>query len=113
MATVKPGVYHKYKVDRESTVLKAIVKPGDANFERLLKIMNWLNIDRELSKMGDSLVLMALIMGLSDAHLIGPARNMLEGVRAERKDEIEALKKKLLRKYDTTEALRGLLGKSE
>lgn len=112
LATVKPGVYHKYKVGDEQTVLRCIVTPGDADFERLLMIMNGLDTDGELSKMGDSLVLMAVIMGLSDAHLIGPAKDMLEGVELEKRDEIQTLRKKLLEKYDTKEALQGLLVKS-
>lgn len=113
--TVDAGVFHKYKVggDEEGAVLRAIVTPGDADFERLLKIMNGFDNDEELKKMGDSLVLMAVIMELSDAHLIGPAKEMLEGVRAEKKDEIEVLRVKLLAKYDTEEALLGLLGKQK
>jgi hypothetical protein len=59
--------------------------------------------------MGDSLVLMAVVMDLSDAHLIGPAKEMLDGVRRDHKDEIEALRSELLKTYDTEEALHGLL----
>ncbi len=92
--TVDPGRFHKYKVGGEEagegeggapkqTVLRVIVTPGDADFERLLKIMNGLDSDGELKKMGDSVVLMAVIMGLSDAHLTGPAKEMLDGVRAD------------------------------
>ncbi|KAK7416614.1 hypothetical protein QQX98_005085 [Neonectria punicea] len=112
--TVKPGLFHKYLVGGdEPAVLRVIVTPGDADFERLLKIMNGLDADQELEKMGDSLVLMAVIMGLSDAHLIGPAKEILDGVQAEKKVEIEALREKLLSKYDTEEALQGLLVRSQ
>lgn len=110
--TVTPGLFHKYLIGgqgEEPTVLRVILSPGDPDFERLLKILNGLDADNELSKMGDSLVLMAVIMGLSDAHLIGPAKDMLAGVSAEKKDEIEALRAQLLEKYDTAEALQGLL----
>ncbi|GAD99735.1 hypothetical protein AOR_1_204074 [Paecilomyces variotii No. 5] len=108
--TVEPGWFHKYIVDgEEQAVLRAIIKPGDADFERLLKILNGLDADGELASMGDSVTLMAVIMGLSDAHLIGPAKDMLDNVREEKKDEIEAMKVKLLAKYDTDEALQGLL----
>lgn len=111
--TVEPRRFHKYIVNgKESAVLRVIVTPGDADFERLLKIMNGLDADQELQEMGDSLVLMAVIMGLGDAHLIGPAKEMLDGVQAEKKDEIETLRKELLAKYDTEEALQGLLIKA-
>ena len=111
---VEPERYHKYNVDgEEQAVLRVILTPGDADFERLLKIMNGLDADGELASMGDSVTLMAVVMGLSDAHLIGPAKEMLDSVRVEKKDEIEALKAKLLSKYDTEEALQGLLGTTE
>ena len=108
--TVEPRRFHKYKVGEEPAVLRVVVSPGDADFERLLKILNGLDADGELAGMADSITLMAVIMGLSDAHLIGSAKDMLDGVRVENKDEIEALKAKLLAKYDTEEALEGLLG---
>ncbi|KAF4989025.1 hypothetical protein FGRMN_9397 [Fusarium graminum] len=108
--TMQPNMYHKYKVDGEgSAVLRVILEPGDADFERLLKIMNGLDADGRLAKMGDSLVLMAVVMELSDAHLIGPAKEMLDGVRRDKKDEIEALRAELLHSYDTEDALQGLL----
>ncbi|KAM0355085.1 hypothetical protein ACHAPU_000942 [Fusarium lateritium] len=108
--TMQPSMYHKYKVDGEgSAVLRVILQPGDADFESLLKIMNGLDADGRLAKMGDSLVLMAVVMDLSDAHLIGPAKEMLDGVRRDKKDEIEALRAELLHSYDTEEALQGLL----
>ncbi|QKX56753.1 uncharacterized protein TRUGW13939_03860 [Talaromyces rugulosus] len=108
--TVEPGRFHKYLVcGEEQAVLRAIITPGDTDFERLLKILNGLSADGELESMGDSVILMAVIMGLGDAHLIGPAKDMLEGVKIEKKDEIEELRMKLLAKYDTEEALRELL----
>ncbi|CAI6095120.1 unnamed protein product [Clonostachys chloroleuca] len=107
--TINPGQYHKYLVGDEETVLRVVVTPGDADFERLLKIMNGLDADGELQKLGDSVVLMAIIMGLGDAQLIGPAKEMLDGVRATKGEEIEELRKSLLAKYDTEEALQGLL----
>ncbi|KAI1063525.1 hypothetical protein LB506_005876 [Fusarium annulatum] len=108
--TVTPNLFHKYLVnDDGGAVLRVILEPGDADFERLLKIMNGLDADGKLAKMGDSLVLMAVVMELSDAHLIGPAKGMLDGVRRDQKDEIEKLKVELLEAYDTEEALQGLL----
>nr|RBQ91800.1 hypothetical protein FVER53263_12470 [Fusarium verticillioides] len=108
--TVTPNLFHKYLVnDDGGAVLRVILEPGDADFERLLKIMNGLDADGKLAKMGDSLVLMAVVMELSDAHLIGPAKGMLDGVRRDQKDEIEKLKAELLEAYDTEEALQGLL----
>ncbi|VUC26657.1 unnamed protein product [Clonostachys rosea] len=108
-ATMDPGQYHKYLVGGEDTVLRVILTPGDADFERLLKIMNGLDEDGELQKLGDSVVLMAVVMELGDAQLIGPAKDMLDGVRAEKGEEIEALRTRLLAKYDTEEALQALL----
>ncbi|KAI1011803.1 hypothetical protein LB503_004837 [Fusarium chuoi] len=108
--TVTPNLFHKYLVnDDGGAVLRVILEPGDADFERLLKIMNGLDADGKLAKMGDSLVLMAVVMELSDAHLIGHAKGMLDGVRRDQKDEIEKLKAELLEAYDTEEALQGLL----
>ncbi|KAM3083241.1 hypothetical protein ACMFMG_003900 [Clarireedia jacksonii] len=107
--TVAPNRYHQYKVGSEDAVLRVIVTPGDADFERLLKIMNHFDDDEGLKKMGDSVVLMAVIMGLSDAHLIGPAKDMLAGVNKEKIDEVNALREELLAKYDTEEALQDLL----
>ncbi|BCS18634.1 uncharacterized protein APUU_11462A [Aspergillus puulaauensis] len=108
--TIEPGRFHKYNVGgKEQAVLRVIITPGDADFERLLKILNGLDADGELANLGDSVTLMAVIMGLSDAHLIGPTGNMLDGVLAEKKDEIEELRAKLLAKYDTEEALQSLL----
>lgn len=52
---------------------------------------------------------MAVTMYLSDAHLIGPAKDMLDGVKIEKKDDIEALRKWPLDKCDTEEALQILL----
>ncbi|KAM3070068.1 hypothetical protein ACMFMF_008419 [Clarireedia jacksonii] len=96
--TVAPNRYHQYKVGSEDAVLRVIVTPGDADFERLLKIMNHFDDDEGLKKMGDSVVLMAVIMGLSDAHLIGPAKDMLAGVNKEKIDEVNALREELLAK---------------
>lgn len=110
--TVQPTIYHKYKVGEEESLLRVTVTPGDVDFENLLKILNGLDSDGELETMGDSVVLMAVIMDLSDAHLLGPVKDMLEGVRTEKKDEIELLRKELLAKYDTKEALRGLMIKA-
>ncbi|RKK85635.1 hypothetical protein BFJ71_g14109 [Fusarium oxysporum] len=108
--TVTPNLFHKYLVNGdEGAVLRVILEPGDANFERLLKIMNGLDADGKLAKMGDSLVLMAVVMELSDAHLVGPVKGMLDGVRRDQKDEIEKLKAELLKAYDTEEALQRLL----
>ncbi|KAF5646086.1 cupin 2 conserved barrel domain protein [Fusarium tjaetaba] len=108
--TVTPNLFHKYLVNCDGgAVLRVILEPGDADFETLLKIMNGLDADGKLAKMGDSLVLMAVVMELSDAHLIGPAKGMLDGVRRDQKDEIEKLKAELLEAYDTEEALQGLL----
>jgi len=86
-----------------------IVMPGDADFERLLKILTELAADGELEKMGNSVVLMAVIFGLSDAHPIGLVEDMLNGVKQEKREEIERLRKELLEKYDTEEGLRRLL----
>lgn len=111
---VEPGRFHKYKVGGDgNSVLRVTLTPGDADFERLLKIVNGLAVDGELASMGDSLTLMAVIMGLSDANLIGPTKEVLDGVRAEKKDEVEALKTNLLAKYDTEEALQSMLVSSQ
>lgn len=60
-ATVPPGVYHKYLVGDEDTVLRVVVTPGDADFERVLMIQNGLAEDGELESLGDSVLLMVVI----------------------------------------------------
>lgn len=107
--TVEPLMYHKYKVGDEVTTLRVTLKPGNLNFERVLKIMNGLADDGELEKYSDDVTLMGVIFELTDTHLIGPTKEMLEGVVASKGDEIQALKTDLLEKYDTEEALRKLL----
>lgn len=105
-ATIPPGKYHKYKCGDEPTVLRAIVTPGDRDFERLVMIMNGLAEDGELEALSDSVVLMAVVMDLADAHLIGPAGEMLDGMKKEKGVEIEELKEKLLRRYDNEDWLK-------
>lgn len=61
--TVEPGVYHKYVVGDADTVLRVVIAPGDADFERLLMILSGLAEDGELDSMGDSVLLMAVISG--------------------------------------------------
>lgn len=111
--TVQPGVYHKYLVGEDATVLRAVVEPGYADFERLLMILNGLAEDGRLEALGDSVVLMAMIMGLSDAHLIGEAGEMLKKVREEKSEEIEELRRELLEKYDNEEQLKKLLDRGD
>lgn len=59
--TVPPGVYHKYVVGGADTVLRCVLSPGYADFERMLMILNGLAEDGELDSMGDSVLLMAVI----------------------------------------------------
>lgn len=110
---VPPKLYHTYRVggtgEDDLATLRVTLTPGYPDFERLLMILNGLDADGELEKVGDSVVLMAVIMGLSDAHVIGPAKEMLDGVKAEKGEEIEAMRTELLKKYDTEEALKALL----
>jgi hypothetical protein len=108
--TVKPKQYHQYKVGPDSeNVLRCIITPGDEDFERLLMILNGLGRDGKLEELGNSVVLMAVIMDLSDAHLIGPARDMLDGVRRDHSVEIQELKRSLLETYDNGQSLQELL----
>lgn len=60
---MSPGVYHKYVVGDADTVLRVVIAPGDADFERLLMILNGLAEDGELDSMGDSVLLMAVVSG--------------------------------------------------
>jgi hypothetical protein len=48
---------------------------------------------------------MAVIMELTDAHIVGPAKGMLDDVYAKRGNEVRARKEELLGRYDTDEAL--------
>ncbi|KAG8165354.1 hypothetical protein KVR01_005629 [Diaporthe batatas] len=110
---VPAGVYHKYVVGGGAdAVLRCVVEPGHADFERLLMILNGLADDGELEAMGDSVLLMAVIMDLGDAHLLGPAKSMLDGVYASQRQEVADLKARLLAKYDNEENLKKLLAKN-
>lgn len=102
-------MYHKYKAGDQDTVLRVTLTPGDVDFERVCKIFNGLGAEGQLERMGDSLVFGALAMELCDAHVIGPVGDVLEGVRREKMDEIVALRRELLEKYDTEEELQDML----
>ncbi|ETN44582.1 uncharacterized protein HMPREF1541_10252 [Cyphellophora europaea CBS 101466] len=109
---VPKGNHHMYRVGDEDTVLRCIVTPGDADFERLLMIMNGLARDGRMEgpeALGSSLLLMAIAFDLSDAHVIGPVSDMLKGVKAEQGTAIEELKKSLLASYHNEEGLKDLL----
>ncbi|KAJ4396392.1 hypothetical protein N0V93_000611 [Gnomoniopsis smithogilvyi] len=111
-AMVKPGQYHKYVAGSdEELVLRVVVEPGYLDFERLLMILNGLADDGKLEGMGDCVALMALIMDLGNAHVIGPAKAVLDGVYETRGTELAQLKAQLLAKYDNEDSLRKLLAK--
>lgn len=109
LQTVEPLLYHRYVVGDEVTTLRATVTPGDLDFERVLKILNGLAEDGEMEKYGDDVILMGVIFELTDTHLIGPTKKLVDDVYETRKDEIRRLKAELLERYDTEEALKKLL----
>lgn len=110
-ATVQPGQYHKYIAGQdEEVVLRVIVEPGYMDFERLLMILNGLADDGKLEAMSDSVTLMAVTMDLSNAHVIGPAKGLLDTVCESQKKEVAELKETLLAAYDNEESLKKLLG---
>ena len=112
-ATAKPGIYHKFKVGEEPTAVRIILTPGDKDFEKMLKIHNGLEIDGELGKMGDGILLLAVFAELCNGTMLGPAKEVLEKALIGKENEFEALKKDLFEKYDTEEALQDLLLKAE
>src|ERR1039457_3400965 len=77
---VEPFLYHRYTVGDEVTTLRATLTPGHLNFERVLKIMNGLADDGELGKYSDDVLLMGVIFEVTDTHLIGPTKKMVEDV---------------------------------
>lgn len=104
-----PKAYHQYISGDGETTLRVTLSPGDADFERLLMIMSGLGEHGELEKISQNPAFVAVVMGLSDAHLIGPAKQMLDSVSSKDRD---ALREELLAKYDKEENLRKLLGKA-
>jgi mannose-6-phosphate isomerase-like protein (cupin superfamily) len=108
--TVEPGRYHRYTVGDEVATLRVTLTPGNLDFERLLKILGGLARDGDLETLSADLVMMAVVMDLADAHLIGPAREMLDGFYAMRGEEVLSRKEELLKRYDTDEALGRLMG---
>lgn len=107
--TVSPGFHHRYQVGDDDTILRAIIEPADEDFERLLMILNGLAVDGELQALGNSSILMAVVMDLSDAHMLGPAKEMLDGIRRDHAEEIEEMKQRLLAKYDNAESREALV----
>lgn len=99
LATVEAGTYHQFVAGDEPTILRAIVTPGDADFERLVNIMAGLANDGELAQYDDSVALLSIAMELADAHVFGPTKAVLDKANLEQADEIRALKEELLAKY--------------
>jgi hypothetical protein len=87
--------------------------PGDLEFESLLKVMNELAEDGELGKMGDDVGFMGVVFELTDTHLIGPMKEVLEGGYKDKGETIGRLRSELLRRYDTHEGLRKLMVRLE
>lgn len=109
-ATVQPGQYHKYVAGpEEQLVLRVTIEPGYLDFERLLMILNGLADDGKLGGMGDSVTLMAVTMDLANAHVIWPAKALLDGVAETHGKELAELKAQLLAKYDNKESLKKLM----
>jgi hypothetical protein len=111
--TVEPRTYHQYVAGPEECALRVVVQPGNADFERLLMVMHGLGEDGGLEGLSADPAFLAVVMELSDAHLIGPMAGMLEGVRASKGEEVRELRERLMGKYDSEESLRKLLGKEE
>lgn len=106
---IEPTVYHQYRVGDADAVLRVILTPGHANFERLLKILDGLAEDGQIEQMSANPLLMAIVMDLADSYLLGPAKSALDTVRNEKREEIEELRKELLAKYDTDAVLQRLM----
>lgn len=110
--TVPAHTFHQYVAGpEEETLLRVILEPGSANFEKMLMILNGLAEDGELEALGDSVMLMVVLMDLANANLIGPAKDMLVSVKEKQGNEVEELREKLLAKYDNEESLKKLLAK--
>lgn len=109
-ATVKQGEYHKYVSGPDGEmVLRVIIEPGWPDFEKLMMIMNGLAEDGELEKLGNSLELLAVVMDLANAKVIGPTKGLVDQFYEAKKEEFTALKSRLLKKYDNEESLAKLL----
>lgn len=50
--TVPPKAYHQYITGNQDTTVRVTLSPGDADFERLLMIMNGLGEDGRLEAFG-------------------------------------------------------------
>lgn len=112
-AVVPPGQYHKYIAGPEGQLtLRVVVEPGYLDFERLLMIHNGLAEDGKLDALGNSVLLMALTMELGNAHVIGPAKGLMDSVYETQGKEIAELKAQVLAKYDNKESLEKLLTKA-
>jgi hypothetical protein len=70
--------------------------------------MGWLRME-SLEKMGDDVGFMGMVFELTDTHLIGSMKDMLERVYKERGEGIGRLRRELLGRYDTDEELRKLM----
>lgn len=112
-ATVQAGQYHKYIAGPdEQLTLRVVVEPGYLDFERMLMIHNGLADDGKLDAMGNSVPLMAVTMDLANAHVIGPAKGLMDSLYETQGKEIAELKAQLLAEYDNEENLKKLLVKA-
>lgn len=111
--TWPPNTYIKYVVGEGQTTFRCTITPGDADFERLLMIMNGLAGDGKLAELSNNMNLMVVTLDLTGAHPIGPVKAMLDGVVKDNGGEITKLKKDLLEKYDNEQNLQALLSSSK
>ena len=107
--SVPPEKLHMYEVGDQDTVLRCTCTPGDADFERLLMIMNGLAKDGRLEELGTSPLLMAIAFDLSDAHIVGPVADLVASVNEKQGADVAELKRELLARYDTEAGLNQLL----
>lgn len=106
---IPPQRYHMYKAGNEPTVLRVILTPGDADFERLLMMLDGMARDGSITGLADDMDLTAIVFNLSDAHVAGPLKKVLDDLWATKGEVLMNRKEELMMKYDTKEALQRLM----
>ncbi len=106
--TVMPKQLHYFLVGEEEVTVTMTFEPGALDFERAMLIMRGTQRDGIYQGYND-FIFMAVLGELTNSTGVGEAKEMLDGLYASRRKEIQAKKTELLGKYAPGERLRNLV----
>jgi mannose-6-phosphate isomerase-like protein (cupin superfamily) len=109
-ATVPIGTLHNFLAGEEGCTCSVEFAPGALSFERAMLIMRGTQKDGIYQEFGkpdeSSMIFLAVLSELTDTHVVGHVKEMMDELYKSQKHEIEAKKKELLGKYATDEQLK-------